>query len=173
MKMLYVDMDGVITDFEERYFELFNEDPKATRDKKNGNKGQYSENWHHFVRYNHFATLDWHKGGKQLVEQLEDWELTKRFKVEIKILTSSGGTDRHNEVAKQKLKWVEDKFISWPVVVVPGRRYKQLFANDKSFIIDDTEDVIIKFKQNGGHGVLHTGDTDNTLKMVEEFLARK
>lgn len=168
MKYVYVDMDGVLTDFERRYRELFGEDPKETRDKKNGNKGQYSKNWHDFVQGNNFATLDWHPGGREIVEQLEFIE--SFYNVEIKVLTSSGGTDRHNEVAKQKLKWIDTQFIAWPTIVVPGRRYKQLFANKDSFIIDDTPDVIEKFVANKGNGVLHAGDVGYTLHILKGFL---
>jgi hypothetical protein len=169
VKYVYVDMDGVLTDFDKRYVELFREDPKQTRDKKNGNKGQYSINWKEFVNGKNFSSLEWTPRGQVIVNTIKHYE--EQYKIEVKILTSSGGTDKHNEVAKQKLNWVSSNGIEWPTIVVPGRRYKKLFANKDSFIIDDTPDVIEGFVQNGGHGVIHDDKSyDYTFFRLEEFL---
>ena len=169
MKYIYVDMDGVLTNFERRYIELFNQEPKETRDKKNGNKGQYSKNWTTFVESSQFSSLDWMPRGSAIVNTIRHYE--QQYKIEVKLLTSSGGTDQHNSVTEQKLRWVKQNTIPWPAIVVPGRRYKKLFANKDSFIIDDTPDVIEAFVSNGGHGVIHDDKSyDYTIFRMKEFL---
>lgn len=169
MKFIYVDMDGVLTDFEGRYIELFNQSPQETRDKKNKPKGQYSNNWISFVEGQHFSSLDWMPRGHVLVNTIRHYE--EQYKIEVKVLTSSGGTDQHNPVATQKLQWAKSNNIPWPIVVVPGRRYKKLFANKDSFIIDDTPDVIEAFVSNHGHGVIHVDKSyDYTIFRLKEFL---
>lgn len=163
MKTIYVDMDGVLTDFERRYTARYGMSPKDVRDQKNGS---YSKHWHDFVDTDQFATLDQFKGAIKLVNYLNGLS-----KVDIKILTSSGGNDKHNQVAAQKLRWVNENLtVQWPVIVVPGRRFKSLFAAPTNFLIDDTEDVVTAFKKAGGHSVIHA-DVDYTIYILEEFLS--
>jgi hypothetical protein len=62
---LYLDMDGVIANFEKRYIELFNESPGSSRDRK-----QFSNNWTVFIEGKNFETLDWWPGGPELITYL-------------------------------------------------------------------------------------------------------
>lgn len=156
-KIIFVDMDGVLSDFEKRYLDLFNESPIATRDRKH-ERGAYGRNWQAFIDGENFATLDKFTGFETLVSFLNSLS-----KVNIKILTSSGGDDRHNDVARQKMEWTKKQGIDWPVVVVPGRRFKAAFANEKTFLIDDTVSNIEGFIASGGSAVLHT-NVDDTIK---------
>ena len=59
---LYLDMDGVLCSFENRYLELFDESPGSSRDRKN-----FSSNWIKFIEGENFATLDWNPGGQELL----------------------------------------------------------------------------------------------------------
>ena len=52
MKKLFVDMDGVLADFEKRYRALFGAEPGEDRDVK------FSERWRYFVDDDNFETLD-------------------------------------------------------------------------------------------------------------------
>lgn len=165
MKHVFVDMDGVITNFEKRYLEIFKQNPKDTRNEK----GQYSKNWSTFVGSSQFSSLDWMPRGEYLVKTIQQFQ--QQYKIEVKILTSSGGADRHNAVAEQKLIWVRQNNIPWSVIVVPGRKYKRLFANSSSFIIDDTPDVVEAFTANGGQGIIHDDRSyDYTILRLKEFL---
>lgn len=158
MKKIFVDMDGVLTDFNRKYVDMFDKTPaevKSSTDRK-----QYRSHWDQFVEARAFAELEWHEGGEELVEFLNILE-----DVQLCVLTSAGGFERQREVADQKLEWLQCKGIEWPAVVVPGRRYKSGFATNDAFMIDDTPDVIKGFVENSGHGIVHKNvvHTINTL----------
>lgn len=164
MKKIYIDMDGVLTDFNRKYMEMFGLTPseiRASRDRK-----AYSAHWHKFVDSDGFVKLDWHPGGQQLVDYLAHlWN----DGVQLCILSSAGGFDRHREVQEQKMEWLYDHGIGYPAVIVPGRRFKAGFADRDSFIIDDTADVVDSFIGRGGHGIIHV-DVDRTIEAVEGWL---
>ena len=163
MKKILVDMDGVITDFNKKYIEMFGMTPAEVRNDRV--RKQYSEFWHLFVDRFAFEKLDWHEGGKELVHFLNGLS-----NVQLCILSSAGGFDRHVEVQDQKLNWLEDNMIDWPSVIVPGRRYKAGFASPDAFMIDDTPDVITKFCEKGGNGIIHK-DYKETIKAIDHWLS--
>lgn len=163
MKKIFVDMDGVLTDFNKKYKEMFGATPSEI--KSGENRTHYSEYWNQFVDRLGFEKLDWHPGAQELVHFLEKLE-----NVQLCILTSAGGFDRQQEVMDQKLNWLDDRMIDWPAVVVPGRRYKAGFATGDSFMIDDTPDVIKGFCENGGSGIIHK-DTAYTIEVLTRWLS--
>ncbi len=162
MKKIFVDMDGVITDFNKKYTQMFGRTPaevRADRERK-----QYSEFWHKFVDRLGFEKLDWHEGGQELIHFLENIP-----NVQLCFLTSAGGFNRQYEVQEQKLTWLRERMLEWPAVVVPGRRFKSGFASGDAFMIDDTPDVIAGFCNNGGSGIIHT-DTNITIEALKRWL---
>lgn len=162
-------MDGVLSDFEKRYLELFDESCMEAREKKkmkhvDGYK-HFRDHWIEFINNWHFATLDWFPKGKELLQFVEGLK-----KVEVRILTSSGGDEFHNDVSKQKIKWLQDRFIDIPAIVVPGKRFKKLYATSYSLLVDDTEKNVEGFIENGGNAILYTPDRfDETLEKIEDF----
>lgn len=158
MKTIFVDMDGVLTNFEKKYIEVCGMSPKDGRDSKT--KGVFRDNWNKFIDLDSFKYLDYFPGAEQLISTLDT------FNVQKVILTSSGGMERHNDVLRQKLDWLQYHGIKWPAVVVPGRRYKAGFAaGSESLLIDDTLDVIESFRARGGMAIHHT-DVERTLNVV-------
>lgn len=159
IKKIYLDMDGVLCDFEKRYFHLFDETPGETRDKKN-----FNPNWKVFVKGENFATLDWYPGGKELLSFI------KKYPVDVEILSSSGGEKFHGEVTVQKIKWLRSHGINYKANIVPGRKHKKDYATPEMILIDDTPDVIESFNKAGGHGILHK-DISKTKEMLKKLLA--
>jgi FMN phosphatase YigB (HAD superfamily) len=160
IKKIYLDMDGVLCDFEKRYFDLFDETPGETRDKKN-----FNPNWKSFVKGENFASLDWYPGGKELLEFI------RTYPVEVEILSSSGGDKFHGEVTVQKLNWMKKHGIRYKANIVPGRRHKKDYAQPNTILIDDTEDNIHDFNAAGGHGILHK-DVSKTKAQLKKLLAK-
>jgi len=160
MKKIFVDMDGVLCDFDKRYTEKFGLTPaevKADRDKK-----IYSKHWHKFVDDDEFASLEKMGRADELLSILHS--VDHRF--EICILSSAGGFDRQRSVQAQKLEWLEKNDIYWPAVIVPGRRYKTGFASIDALIIDDTYDVVESFMKAGGDGVWYKDGGENGLGLI-------
>lgn len=159
---IYLDLDGVICDFEGRYIDLFKEMPGVSRQHK-----EFSKNWTEFVEGENFTKLEYWPGALDLLGFLGT-----RRNITLKILTSSGGHKYHDQVEKQKLQWLEENGITNivdEVIVVPGRRKKAAYATPTSILIDDTADVIDLFTEEGGIGILHKNAT-NTIKLLKILL---
>lgn len=148
MKTIYLDMDGVLCDFEKRFVELFGCHTEESRAHKNT---IYRQQWVDVVSGWHFATLDWFPGAQELISFVKSLP-----KTEVKILTSTAGDEFHNLITKQKMKWVTDRHLDIPVITVPGKIYKKLWANSESLLVDDTKKNINDFIKSGGKAILHT-----------------
>lgn len=158
---IYLDMDGVLCNFDKRWIELFNETPGQTRSRK-----EFVPNWDTFVLNENFVTLDDFPGSDDLLE----FVMSKSNTVDIEILSSSGGQKYHNEVRGQKMRYLKARGLSFPTNIVPGRKLKQNYATPDSILIDDTEDVIESFNRAGGIGILHT-DANVTLAKLQEIFS--
>lgn len=160
IEKIYVDMDGVICNFERRYFELYGELPGSMRDRK-----EFSSHWDNFIETRQFESLDWWPGGKELILFLEE-----ETDVPYEILTSSGGNKHHDKVEKQKQVWLKNNGLSHVKPnVVAGRKNKALYATPNTILIDDTADVIDAFNKANGIGILHK-EIGNTLMMLRKLL---
>ena len=156
---LYLDMDGVLCDFEKRFTSLYDKDALGARDRKN-----FTTNWPNFIMDGNFESLEWFPGGKELLDFIQnetDWE--------VEILSSSGGEKFHSEVAAQKVMWLCDKGIPYKANIVPGRKHKTAYATPETILIDDTEDIIVNFNAAGGLGILHK-DINDTLAKLRTLL---
>lgn len=163
IKKIYLDMDGVLSDFESRYEKLYNTKPTSMRDKKN-----FNVNWDNFVHTKQFEQLDWFPGANDLIRFMND--LHKQG-YQIEILSSSGGEKHHQSVEGQKNVWLKSKGIDFKANIVPGRKNKQKYATSETILIDDTEDVIDMFNAAGGHGILHR-NWEETKKKLQTLLEK-
>jgi beta-phosphoglucomutase-like phosphatase (HAD superfamily) len=153
-------MDGVLCNFERRYFERYKELPGSMRDRKD-----FNEYWDDFVLTKQFETLDLYPGAEELLEYLDS--LTH---IEKEILSSSGGSKYHDEVTQQKINWLKSKNIDYKPNIVSGRKNKSLYAKPDTVLIDDTSDVIVSFNKAGGIGILHK-EIGNTLMLLKKVVA--
>ena len=165
-KTIFVDMDGVLTDFNKEYMRMFGMTAReVSQDRVNK---RFSEYWHKFIDDGAFARLDKHEGADELIAFLN--ECTSKYNV--CILSSSGGFDRHRDVTDQKLKWLDTHGIRWAAMIVPGKRFKSGFANEHSLLIDDTYEVITAFEDAGGYVIHHAGDQLHlTVDRLKEWLS--
>lgn len=164
MRTIFCDMDGVLSDFVAGYKYIVGRTPEDVRG--SGEKGLYSMYWDTFVDADGFTRLPQMPDAHVLVDYLNSLPSNK---FNICILSSAGGFHRQKDVAKQKIRWLSLHNIHWPVVIVPGRRYKAGFARPGDLIIDDTLDVITDFKYNEGLGIHHT-DIDKTLRQLDHYI---
>ena len=155
---IYLDLDGVICNFEKRYEEMFGVKPADARDFK-----EFSPNWTKFIENQQFESLDWYPGGQMLLGFIRQTNL------EVEILSSSGGKKYHDQVTAQKKKWLQDHGIHYTANIVPGRRKKAEYAKPDTILIDDTPDVIESFVEAGGAGILHK-DAVKTIEKLKQML---
>jgi 5'(3')-deoxyribonucleotidase len=145
MKTLYLDMDGVLTDFENHWVSLFGRTALQSRDKK-----EFIGDWDTFIETKQFEQLPWHKTGQELLLFVRSLP-----NIHIEMLTSSGGKKHHDKVKSQKEVWLKTNGIAYKPNVVAGRRLKAEYATSDTILIDDTPDVIESFNKAGGIGILH------------------
>lgn len=157
ISLIYLDMDGVLADFDQRYIELFGVAPKKVRDEA------WGINWTKFIQGNHFSDLPWYPGGKEL------FEFVHNTGIHYQILSSSGGNTHHEEVERQKKHWLTQNNILAPVNIVPGKEHKAKYATPSRLLIDDKPSIIDSFVKSGGLGIIHT-DLKSTLKTLQSFL---
>ena len=147
---IYVDMDGVIADFEKRYTELYG---KLSEDER---KNKFRTNFNEFILTQQFATLDLMPDAHMLISYLVELNIPKE------ILSSTAYPEVYESIARQKTTWLNTHKIDWPRNLVPGKRHKYKWATPTSIIIDDTPSVIEDWREAGGIGILHK-DAVSTL----------
>lgn len=160
IKTLYLDLDGVVADFDRRWLDLFNETPGSSRNQKH-----FNPNWEQFIRGENFSTLDLFPGAEALIEYVRSIDQN----VNVEILSSSGGKTFHNEVSIQKNEWLMKLDIHYTRNFVPGRSLKRNYATPDSILVDDTEDVIESFNKAGGIGILHK-DAAVTIELLKGYM---
>jgi hypothetical protein len=159
IQKIYLDMDGVLSDFNKRYKEVFKQ--KALSSRERGEK--HDDKWNQFVEGKNFETLDWYPGGQELLKYIISLDIP------VEILSSSGGRMHHEEVKRQKKVWLKSHNIDFLANIVPGRHLKANYAKSDIILIDDTQDVIDDFNTAGGIGILHK-DTAKTIDIVQSVL---
>lgn len=151
---IYVDMDGVLTDFDKRYRELFG---VPASDRTN-----FEENFRTLIDGKQFETLEPRSGFVTLKNYLETLNIPKC------ILSSTGRKEKHADVSRQKMIWLANHNVNWPKVFVPGKHLKKAYSNSNSIIIDDTQSVIDDWIESGGVGILHK-DAKTTIETLKKY----
>src|SRR6056300_784703 len=144
MMNLYVDMDGVISDFDEFI------------------KDYYPEMKHHerfrkaVTEENVFEVLDDQEGGVLLMETIEDLKVKYGDKLQVNFLTSVGTKDPElgTIVAQQKQKWLDDRKYLFKPLFFTEKKFKAKYAHEKALLIDDRPGSVEPFREAGGRAIL-------------------
>lgn len=155
---IYLDMDGVLTDFEKKYEELFGVRPDEVKSRTK----HFWSNWQQFVALNSFEHLEKHKDADRLLN------FALALGVPVEILSSSGGETNHENVSMQKIKWLLNNDIRLKANIVAGGSKKAAFAQPWHILIDDTEHVVEKYRAAGGTAILHY-DIDVTIRELSRL----
>jgi hypothetical protein len=154
---IYLDMDGVIADFNKRYKALYKMEPKEAEDKK-----EFYKFFDEFIATKQFATLDLMPDAVTLLNYLS------KLNIPTEILSSTASEKRDADIRAQKLMWLQTHNIGFKVNLVPGKRLKKDFSNPNSLLIDDTPVNIDQWRREGGVGILHT-DALTTIGILKMY----
>ena len=155
---IYLDMDGVIADFDKKYKELYNIAPKDADTYKTFDKFFTT-----FIAERQFAKLDLMPDALLVINYL------KSLSVPTEILSSTSSEKRDAEIREQKVEWLHKHNLTFPINLVPGKRLKRNFSNSNSILIDDTAQNIDQWRAEGGVGILHT-DAMTTIGILKMYI---
>lgn len=155
---IYLDMDGVICNFQKRYKELFGHFPE-----RHTNSKEFGDNFKNFIKGGNFETLEMMPDAHILLSHL------MTLNIPVEILSSTAREDNHVELSRQKSIWLDKHRINYSRNFVPGKSKKRAFADKNSILIDDTQSVIDDWRKAGGIAIHHT-DAQTTITILDSLL---
>lgn len=146
MITLYLDMDGVLADFNKNFAKIKTSDQDNIRFRDA------------VLTYRIFEDLDFMPDAHQLLNHV-----AKLRDINVEILTSMGTFDQERGIAakQQKLHWLNKHNITYKPNFVRTKTEKAQFAGSTSILIDDSIGCIAPYIRNGGHGILHVNASDS------------
>lgn len=153
MKQIYLDMDGVLADFDKKKYEVFG--PKVDKLKE-------QEFWK-LVWENH---PNWFFELEPMPDMELLWGYTKRFKP---IILTAASKSHPYAIVTQKQAWVKKWLGSDVPVIVCFRSHKKDWAAKDAILVDDHADNIKEFTLHGGMGILHTSAA-NSIAAIDTNL---
>ena len=163
IKRIYLDMDGVLCDFEKKYTEFFGVSSKD----ETGHTKNFYKNWNVFIQNDLFQHLDWYPGAEELIKFIDNEFVWPKFG-QVCILSSSGGHDTHKKVKLQKLQWLRDHNLWYYPFIVSRKKDKQTYASKDMLLIDDARENVEQFREAGGYAIHHT-DAVDTIEELKKY----
>ena len=156
IKTIYLDMDGVIADFDKGYSAKYGvycrDDP-------------VKDHWREAVADGLFERLEFTPGAEKLLEFLDS------LGTEVQMLSCIGNRNDSHMVAAQKLRWLASKNILYKPNFTYTKVEKSDFAWYDTLLIDDSKACIDPFVEKRGVGILHTS-VDNTIEQLKVLIEK-
>jgi len=154
MITLYLDMDGVLCNFDKAYRSLRTHAADGKRFRSA------------VMDFHIFEDLEFMPDAQELLTYVSKLEL-----INIEILTSMGTFDvqQGNAAQRQKQKWLDKWNIPYKANFVRSKEEKSNFAHDRAILVDDSPGCIDPFSAKGGHGILHTRSSD-TIQQIHDTI---
>jgi 5'(3')-deoxyribonucleotidase len=141
---IYVDLDGVLADFDKRFVELYKIQPEEADHEK-----KFKPLFADFIKTRQFSTLELMPDAHYGIDYLNS------LPIPVEILSSTARPDVHEDIKAQKIEWLKKFNISYKPNLVPGKKHKQDYATEDSILIDDLDKNIEQWIAAGGFGILH------------------
>jgi hypothetical protein len=157
---LYLDLDGVLADFDARIQEITDgrsNDPNFPKGKLWKAVKDYDSNVQPF-----FATLPKTPGADELVKfALDNFE-------HVAFLTATGSTPK--DAPEQKKEWTKRNYPEvGEAITVGASSQKAVYANPRAILVDDRDKSIDPWRRAGGLGILFTDNT-SAIKELKKVL---
>lgn len=154
--LIFLDMDGVIANYEKMIFELYEKHVVANT------KGDW---WAESIfKHKIFENLELMPGAEKLIDVVLNSGL------DVEILSSAGWGPTRDEACRQKRTWLENHDLGYlPVTFTTNKLEKSNYALASSILIDDHLECINPFIDKGGCGILHK-DADTTINTLNSIL---
>jgi hypothetical protein len=151
--IIYLDMDGVLTDFVAGFEKI--DGRKTTEIEKQGDPAF----WAHVKQggLEFWSKMPWMNDGKRL------WNYVRKFNVEI----LSAPARSLPESVKGKHIWVSREMGNVKINLIRARE-KQKFASKSAILIDDKKKNVTRWNAAGGTGIWHIS-ANNTIKELKKL----
>ena len=162
--MIYLDMDGVLADFERGVKELCGLEPLSQNGKHRDLK-QDNLMWERIRETDHFFDrLELMPGAKEMFGRIYG-----KYGDQCEILTGIPREERGIVTAEQdKQNWMRRMLSDTVKVNTVLRKQKQNYCTGpESVLIDDREKMIREWQELGGTGILHVS-AEETIRKLEE-----
>jgi hypothetical protein len=171
MYKLYLDMDGVLTDYESGFLKISNGKTFEEYKEQHGFHGCLQLLKKHGKDF--WESLSWEKGG------LELWSFCAKSFKEIFFLTSAGIVDnsdleRYPDIKSGKTNWILKNIPGSKkemICVVQNKRLKPTYSSLNSILVDDQIVTINRWVNKGGIGIHHQkGGVRNTIDELKKYI---
>ncbi len=156
-KTVYLDLDGVMADYDKHFANLFPSYDLETLDKATMWKLVHSVD-------NFFSTIPFCEGAE---EAWGSW-----IHQHNPVILTAAGSSNYEHVAKQKREWVRYHLGRGVQVIAvrAGLEKPLMMREDRDILIDDWEKNTSAWFAAGGLPILHAGDWSTTLSIFKDTI---
>jgi len=156
-RIIYVDLDGVLVDFDDGFKSIAAGLDKYEFIKKHGVDALWKLINSHGQEW--WANLNWMPDGTKLWSAIENKN--------VKILTSGSTRNTGTLAIEGKKQWVANHLGPIETIVVNNSHDKQKYARPGDILIDDLPSNITEWNSKNGIGILHHNAQDTLTKLNE------
>lgn len=160
-RIVYVDMDGVLANFDKGFYEITGLDTDSVED---------TQLWAAIEKHGKskfFSELPWMPGSQEM------WKFITDNFLKVKILSALGKSDKIDRQTTQgKLAWLRHNIPSLQlddIILVENKHRKRHYSKPGDIIIDDTAVVIQEWIKKGGIGIFHKSAND-TIAQLKRYV---